>query len=209
MTDSPEEKQDEKVAEHILQTNYAGQLSAQQGNMESIDVSQEVVEDQLEEVTPEISPKLLRKYIAYSRINCHPRFTEEAREKIKEFYVDIRSKVDNEDQPVPVSARKLEGLVRLAEASARIRLSDHVSLEDAERVVKLARSCFRDIGIDPEIEETDIELVESGTSNTHYDRVENVKQLISKITPCPKNFCGLVWVQSISKPMADDMAVPF
>lgn len=42
----------------------------------------------------------------------------------------------DEDEPAPVSARKLEELVRVSEASARIRLSDTIEPEDAERVME-------------------------------------------------------------------------
>ncbi len=49
----------------------------------------------------------------------------------------------DEDAPVPVTARKLEALVRLAEASARIRLSDTVDEADADRAVDIAHCCLR------------------------------------------------------------------
>ncbi len=74
----------------------------------------------------DIEPDLLRKYVAYAKRNCFPTMTEEAKSRIEDFYVDLRLKGQDEDAPVPVTARKLEALVRLAEASARIRLSDTV-----------------------------------------------------------------------------------
>lgn len=169
LMDQPGGDQDEKIAESILQTNYAGELNTQQAELDIVGVSESEVGKQLDEVAPTIDPELLQKYIAYSRTNCYPRLTDEAHKLIKEFYVEIRSFGVDEDRPVSVSARKLEGFVRLAEASARIRLSDTVDLSDAERVIELARSCFKDIGIDSQ----------SGKSGKYQEDVT-------------KNFRGLV-----------------
>ena len=42
---------------------------------------------------------------------------------LQEFYVGMRGGVDDEeDAPVPITARQLEALVRLSEAAARIGL---------------------------------------------------------------------------------------
>ncbi|WP_252701335.1 LAGLIDADG family homing endonuclease [Natronosalvus vescus] len=181
VTDQPDEEKDRNLAEHILKTNYAGELTTQQQQMPSLDVSTEEIESMTEKVDPVIDADLLRKYIAYSKQNCHPRMTEEARDAIRDFYVDLRSKGTDEDAPVPVTARKLEGLVRLSEASARVRLSDTVELSDAERVIEIVRSCLQDIGVDPETGEFDADIVEAGTSKSQRDRIKNIKQLISDI----------------------------
>jgi replicative DNA helicase Mcm len=181
VTDQPDEEKDRNLAEHILTTNYAGELTTQQQQMTSLEVSTEEIEEMTEQVDPVIDAELLRKYIAYAKQNCHPRMTEEARETIRDFYVDLRSKGTDEDAPVPVTARKLEALVRLSEASARVRLSDTVEQDDAEQVVEIVRSCLQDIGVDPETGEFDADIVEAGTSKSQRDRIKNIKQLISDI----------------------------
>ena len=181
VTDQPDEEEDKNLAEHILTTNYAGELNTQRTEMASPDVSREEVEDVTEEVDPVIDAELLRKYVAYAKQNCHPRMTDEAREAVRDFYVDLRAKGQDEDAPVPVTARKLEALVRLAEASARVRLSDTVSLDDAERVIEIVRSCLQDIGVDPETGQFDADVVETGTSKSQRDRIKNLKQLIGDI----------------------------
>ncbi|AXR79483.1 LAGLIDADG family homing endonuclease [Natrarchaeobaculum sulfurireducens] len=181
VTDQPDEQKDRDLAEHIINTNYAGELTTQQREMTSLEVSTDEIEEMTEKVDPVIDAELLRKYIAYAKQNCHPRMTQEAREAIRDFYVDLRSKGSDEDAPVPVTARKLEGLVRLSEASARVRLSDTVELEDAERVIEIVRSCLQDIGVDPETGEFDADIVEAGTSKSQRDRIKNVKGLISDV----------------------------
>jgi len=107
--------------------------------------------------------------------------TEAAKGAIRDFYVDLRAKGQDDDAPVPVTARKLEALVRLAEASARIRLSDTVEEEDSERVIQIVRSSMEDIGVDPETGEFDADVVETGTSKTQRDRIQNIKGIINDI----------------------------
>ncbi|MFC4436292.1 MULTISPECIES: minichromosome maintenance protein MCM [Natrialbaceae] len=181
VTDEPDEEKDRNLAEHIITTNYAGELTTQQEQMTSMDVSTEEIEEMTEQVDPEIDAELLRKYIAYAKQNCHPRMTEVARNAIRDFYVDLRSKGTDDDAPIPVTARKLEALVRLSEASARVRLSDTVEESDANRVIEIVRSCLQDIGVDPETGEFDADIVEAGTSKSQRDRIKNIKQLISDI----------------------------
>jgi replicative DNA helicase Mcm len=181
VTDEPNEEEDKRLAEHILQTNYAGQLNTQRTEMSAPNISQQEVDDQTQKVAPTIDPDLLRKYIAYSKRNCFPTMSDEAMETIRDFYVDLRTKGADEDAPVPVTARKLEALVRLAEASARVRLSDEVKVEDAERSVRITRSCLQDIGVDPETGQFDADVVETGTSKSQRDRIKNLKQLIEEI----------------------------
>jgi replicative DNA helicase Mcm len=181
VTDKPDEEEDRRLADHILTTNYAGELNTQREEMTSPDVSREEVESFTDEVDPDIDPTLFRKYVAYAKQTCHPRMTEPAREAIKEFYTDLRAKGTDEDAPVPVTARQLEAIVRLAEASARVRLSDQVTEADADRVIELVRSCLQDVGVDPESGEFDADVVETGTSKSQRDRIKNIKGLIAEI----------------------------
>ena len=181
VTDQPDEEKDRNLAEHIITTNYAGELTTQREELTSMDVSSEEIEEMTGQVDPEIDAELLRKYIAYAKQNCHPRMTEAARNAIRDFYVDLRSKGTDEDAPIPVTARKLEALVRLSEASARVRLSDTVEEHDANRVIEIVRSCLQDIGVDPETGEFDADIVEAGTSKSQRDRIKNLKGLISDI----------------------------
>jgi len=181
VTDQPDEEKDRNLAEHIITTNYAGELTTQREEMSSLDVSDAEIDEMTEQVDPEIDAELLRKYIAYAKQNCHPRMTDAAQETIRDFYVDLRSRGTDEDAAVPVTARKLEALVRLAEASARVRLSDTVEQRDAERSVEIVRSCLQDIGVDPETGEFDADIVEAGTSKSQRDRIKNLKGLISDI----------------------------
>ncbi|MFB6184271.1 MAG: LAGLIDADG family homing endonuclease [Haloarculaceae archaeon] len=181
VTDEPDEQKDRDLAEHILQTNYAGELNTHRAEMSTSEYTEEEVETVTDEVAPTIDPELLRKYVAYAKRNCFPTMTEDAKSVIEDFYVDLRSRGTDEDAPVPVTARKLEALVRLAEASARVRLADEVSEEDAERATDIARYCLEQIGMDPETGEFDADVVETGTSKSQRDRIKNIKGIIADL----------------------------
>jgi replicative DNA helicase Mcm len=181
VTDSPDPEHDSRLAQHIIKTNYAGELNTQREELASSEFTSEQVAEVTEEVAPEIDSELLRKYIAHAKRSCFPTMTEEAKELIEEFYVDLRSKGADEDAPVPVTARKLEAMVRLSEASARVRLSDTVEREDADRATDIVESCLKDIGVDPETGQFDADVVETGTSKSQRDRIKNIKGLIADI----------------------------
>ncbi len=178
--DMPDPDRDERIAEHILQSNYAGELNTRQQTAAAADLQGEVAAA-AEEVTPAIEPEFLRKYVAYATQRCIPTMTEEARDAIKEFYLDLRAEGVGEDSPVPMTARKLEALVRLAEASARIRLAEEVTRTDAERVIDLVRASMGDIGFDPESGQYDVDMIETGTPKTQRDRIRTLKDVLQAL----------------------------
>ncbi len=181
VTDQPDEEKDNELAEHILQTNYAGELNTHRTETSTSNYTKEEVERITDDVAPTIDAEFLRKYVAYAQRNCYPTMTEEAKSAIQEFYVELRMQGSGEDAPVPVTARKLEAMVRLAEASARVRLSDSVTNEDAQRAIEIARYSLEDIGLDPETGELDADMIETGTSKSQRDRIKNVLKLIESI----------------------------
>ena len=181
VTDEPDPEHDSRLAEHILKTNYAGELNTQREEVPNSEFTEQEVDDVTEDVAPDIDAELLRKYIAYAKRNVYPTMTDEAKDAIEEFYVDLRAKGADEDAPVPVTARKLEALVRLAEASARVRLSDTVDEQDADKVITIVRDSLEDIGVDPETGEFDADVVETGTTKSQRDRIKSVKALIGDI----------------------------
>ena len=159
--DIPNRERDEKIASHVLE------LQKRSGKIES-----------------EIDTKLLRKYIAYAKQNIKPILTDAAVDEIKKFYVNLRNKgqtSENEIRPIPISARQLEALVRLSEASAKIRLSKEVKRKDARRAIDILTHCLLQVGIDPETGKMDIDMITTGIPTTQRSRIVVIKEIIREL----------------------------
>jgi len=68
--------------------------------------------------------EFLRKYLHFAKTRTTPVLTEEARECIAGRYAEMRSRQD--ERTLPVTARSLETVIRLASANAKARLSNVV-----------------------------------------------------------------------------------
>ena len=80
-----------------------------------------------------------------------------------------------------MTARQLEALVRLAEASARIRLSNNIDLDDAERVIRIVDACLRQIAYDARTGTFDIDKVATGISKEKRDLIRVIKDTIREL----------------------------
>ncbi len=132
----------------------------------------------------DISPEVIRKYIAYAKQHCKPVLSSGALDEIREFYVNLRSTAaleDSEVKSIPISARQLEALIRLSEASARIRLSDKVTKRDAQRAIGLLRSCMEAVALDVETGKFDIDRIATGITATDRSRITIVRRIIDEL----------------------------
>ena len=159
--DIPSKEKDTKIASHVL-------------NLQQKPSSLEF----------EISLNLLRKYIAYAKQKIKPKLTDSAIDEIKTFYVNLRNQgTSTEDalRPIPITARQLEGLVRLAEASAKIRLSKKVTRSDAKRAIKLLKNCLMQVGFDQETGQIDIDRVSTTISASQRGKISLLRDIIEQL----------------------------
>ena len=180
MTDQPEQKRDLAIAEHILKAHSVGELIAQHKKTPIPGVTDEYIKQQLLPVMPDIDPVLFRKYVAYAKRSCFPILSLEAKEALVSYYLKLRG-IAAPNKPVPVTARQLEALVRLAEASARIRLTNTICLDDAKRVIHIVDTCLRQIAYDAKTGNFDIDKVVTGISKEKRDIVRVIKDAIRDI----------------------------
>ena len=159
--DIPDEKKDRDIASHVLNLHQ---------NVDSIKPAIEVV--------------VLKKFYSYIRQHCNPKLTDGAMEEISNFYVDLRNKVttsgDSAVKPIPISARQLEALIRLSEASARIRLSDKVVRKDAQRAIRILKYCLMQVGFDYETGQIDIDRITGGVPASQRGKIIIVRDLLTK-----------------------------
>ena len=129
----------------------------------------------------EIEPELLRKYIAYARREVSPKLTDEAIAVLQEFYVGMRGGAAEDDSPVPITARQLEALIRLSEASSRIRLGTEVTEIDAQRAITIQMKCMKQVGYDPETGKLDIDKVEGRPAKSDRDKIRIVTEVLGEL----------------------------
>jgi len=137
LKDVPNPELDLKIADHVLKMRHFEEDAA----------------------APVIDPAFLRKYIAYARANVHPKLTVETGEKLKEFYLEMRA-MSGEDSAVSITVRQYDSLIRISEASAKVRLSETVDIEDAQRAINLMSLSLRQFGFEPSTGKIDIDRVE-------------------------------------------------
>lgn len=147
------------------------------------------------DVKPLIPTEILRKYIGYARANCKPELTKEAAKKLEEFYVNLRAKASGketgEEGPIPITLRQYEGLIRLTEASAKVKLKDKATEEDAQRAIEIMKFSLRQFGFDPETGLIDIDRAEGAITSAQrsqirimFDVIENLsKEMNAKTIP--------------------------
>lgn len=162
LRDQPDEEKDAAVASSMTGAARAGQ---------KLEGGEELTEEDIEELDPPISPQMFRAYVAKAK-QTFPVFTDEADDKIVSEYVDIRqiNEDNNDSGPVPTTARLVEALIRLSEASARIKLADRIRLEHVERAIDIMYESLETLGVDPESGDLDASMIETGTSSSMHDK---------------------------------------
>jgi DNA replication licensing factor MCM2 len=74
---------------------------------------------------------MLRKYIMYAKRTAHPKMNEIDKEKVTQFYADIRRE-SNIVGGIPIAVRHIESVLRMSEAYAKMHLRDYVRTEDID-----------------------------------------------------------------------------
>lgn len=153
--DDPDPEKDALIAEHIL--GVRGE----------------------EKIVEPIPTPLLRKYIAFARRYIRPKPSPEAKQKLKEIYVQLRQRHKKSgSHSIPFTARQFEGLIRLAEARAKMRLSDTITAEDVEDVLDLVMRAWRTLLTDPETGEVDFTVLEIGVTSSVVNKEEKIVEII-------------------------------
>jgi len=128
--DIPNPERDAKLATRILESHRAGEMIGSGADTE--------LEER--ELQPAIPHDLLRLYVGYAR-KIRPVMTPQAQLKLQNHYTSMRKSYQErgevEEQVFPITPRQLESLIRLAEADARMHLSDSVGPEHAERAIEM------------------------------------------------------------------------
>ncbi len=165
--DEMDEERDKNIAKHTrMQHEAAG-----------AEITELKDDEQVER--PPIDQDLLRKYIAYAKNHVKPRLSDDASKKIQTYYVELR-KMGAKAGAVPITPRQIEGLVRMAEASAKSRLSDMVEVADAEKAIALAEFMLKTLAVDTG-GRRDIDAIFTGMPRERVDKINNMLGIIRKL----------------------------
>lgn len=165
--DTPDKERDRGIAEHILNLNKEGERMMLDEHYEP-----------KEEFSSRYEKEFMRKYIAYAK-SITPEMSEESIEKLKKFYLDLRKKGGEEDA-IPITARQLESLVRLSEASARAHLRGKVLIEDAERAINVTRHFLNQVASN-EGGDLDIDLVSADVSHSERTLLHEIRVILQEL----------------------------
>ncbi len=160
LRDVPSKANDERVATHILE------------------------EHQKEAKEMVIERDLFRKYVAYTKQRINPKLTNKSVKIMKEFYVGLRNRPVLEGQEmrsIPISARQLNSIIRLAEASARIRLSETVDEHDANLAIRLMKYFLEQAGYDEETGEIDLDKISGKLKSSQRSKIYLVRETINEL----------------------------
>lgn len=160
LRDLPNREKDELIAIHVLREH------------------QKLGEEMI------VSRDLLRKYVAFAKQRIKPILTDDAVNEIRDFYVELRNMpVSSEGavRPIPISARQLQALIRMSEASAKMRLSETVDSDDAKRAIEIMKYYLMQVGYDYESKTFDIDRGTGGISASQRNKVFIVRDVITQL----------------------------
>lgn len=164
-----DEEKDRMIARHILIQHEAA----------GAQVSEIAEYEQVEQ--PPINAEMLRKYIAYAKKNVKPRLTAESSKRISDYYVELRKLgIKQGLGAVPMTPRQIEGLVRLAEASAKSRLSNVIEQKDADLAISLFEYMLNTLAVDRG-GRRDIDALLTGMPREKVNRINTIIGIIKKI----------------------------
>ena len=154
------------MAEFILQNSMIG--------------PNQTITDETTKISP-ISGDFLKKYIRHARKTCHPIISEEAKEHIKDFYLDLRGQYETEDAVVSILARNLDALVRLSEAYAKMALRSKVLKQDVDEIIILFRRYLKDTGYDETTGKIDMDRILVGQSRSSIKKLDKFLNRLKEI----------------------------
>jgi replicative DNA helicase Mcm len=167
ITDVLDEERDKQIAQHIMiQHSAAGAKISQIQNYQQVEL-------------PPIESSMLRKYVAYARKNIKPMLTPEAGKRIEDYYLQLR-KIGIKEGATPITPRQIEGLIRLAEASAKTRLSTKIGTKDADLGILLFEYMLNTLAVDRG-GRRDIDILTTGLSREKVNKITSLLEIVKKL----------------------------
>ncbi|KAL6867829.1 MCM2/3/5 family domain-containing protein [Trichoderma novae-zelandiae] len=154
--------------------------------------------------------EFLTLYISYARANIQPVISEEAAKELVESYVAMRAlgqDVRAAEKRITATTRQLESMIRLAEAHAKMRLSETVTKDDVQEAYRLIQSALKTAATDSE-GRIDMSLLTDGTSTAERKRRSELKDAALRLLDEMTAGGNAVRWSDVARRLADASAVP-
>ncbi len=172
-----DKKLDTDIAKHVLRTQaLAEKLSGRDKT-----ISKEELSSIEKEIFPAIDPNIFKKFVAFARQNIRPVLSQEASDIILKFYVDLRD-MGRKSKSFTATPRQLEGLIRLSEASAKIKLKTKIDSSDAERAIRIFKTSLEQVAMDKETGKIDIDILQTGQSQSERNFIKIVLKYLKDLS---------------------------
>lgn len=170
LRDEADAVQDERLADHVLCSHRKSHPDATS--------EEKMIQTKLHQKGTHMQPidqDLLQKYIVYARQKVHPKLTGVDKEKLANFYKDIRAEAFRTGG-APMTARHIESIIRLTEANARMELRQHVLAKDLDNAISMILESF----------------IQSQKHQVAEELRKKFRRYIAQATPLSDQFMGLL-----------------
>jgi len=136
LRDESDPVQDTRLADHVVCSHIRSHPDASAEDKQ--------VKPKLQQKADHIEPidqELLKYYIIYARQHVHPKVGNIDKEKLANFYRDLRAEAFRSGGQA-MTARHVDSIVRLAEANARMELRQHVLAKDLDNAIAVMLESF-------------------------------------------------------------------
>lgn len=192
MLDRVDEKMDRRLAKHLLSL---------------------YIEDKPESApsaTDILPVEFLTMYISYARSQIQPKLSEEAGKELIECYIAMRAlgqDVRAAEKRITATTRQLESMIRLAEAHAKMRLSEVVTRADVQEANRLIQSALKTAATDAQ-GRIDMSLLTEGTSAVDRKRKAELKDATLRLLDEMTSAGNAVRWSDVSRRLGEGSSVP-
>lgn len=190
--DRVDEKADRRLAKHLLSLYLEDKPHSAPANADILPV------------------EFLTLYISYARSKIQPKISPEASRALVEAYVAMRSlgqDVRAADKRITATTRQLESMIRLAEAHAKMRLAEVVTVEDVQEADRLIQSALKTAATDAN-GRIDMSLLTEGTSAAERKRRAELKDALVRLLDDMTAGGGSVRWGDVARRLGEGASVP-
>jgi DNA replication licensing factor MCM4 len=172
--DKQSESSDRRLANHIVSL-YSSLAEGQESLVKGKDVqATELLRSN------KIDREFFAQYISYARQNFKPKLTESIQTDLIAEYVNMRS-LGNSRKTITATPRQLESMIRIAEAIAKMRLSNEVEKVDLDEAIRLIKQAMQQSATDPSTGQINMDILTTGQTKTSVEKLNTLKEYIMKL----------------------------